>query len=214
MDFSRLSSNEKLAVYGAIASVVGPILASMGFGFGAGFITLLLALAMLAIVFLPQMSPTTTLPGSKGTLMLIVGGIAGISAALALISSFGFLAFFGSNVLFVLGWLIGIAGGLLMGWAGWQEFQVEGGRFQLGAPASAAPRPGTQDGQTTVERTDAATPPPAAPVTPAEPTVTTGSTTTAATSSPSETYGDRADDTIDGRSDERTDDRTDPRPTG
>ena len=226
MDFSRLSSNEKLAVYGAIASVVGPILASMGFGFGAGFITLLLALAMLAIVFLPQLSPTTTLPGSKGTLMLIVGGIAGISAALALISSFGFLAVFGSNLLFVLGWLIGIAGGLLMGWAGWQEFQREGGNFQLGAPASGAPRTGTTDGTptvertdrvTTVERTDAATPPGAAgteSVAPAEPPMSTGASTSPPTSTVPEAYGDRTDDAFDTRSGDPNDDRNDPQPRG
>lgn len=136
MDFSKLSSNDKLAVYGAVASVIGPILASAGFGFGTGIITLLLALAMLAIVFLPQLSPQTTLPGSKGSLMLVVGGIAAASAALSLLTSLGWLALFGSNLVFVLGWLIGVAGGLLMGWAGWQEFQAEGGTFQLGSTPS------------------------------------------------------------------------------
>jgi hypothetical protein len=148
MDFSKLSQNEKLAVYGAIASVVGPILATAGFGFGVGFFTLLLALAMLAIVFLPQWSPTSTLPGSKGSLMVLVGGIAAVSAALALIGSIGYLSAFGSNFLFVLGWLVGIGGGLLMGWAGWQEFQAEGGKFQLGTPvsnASAAPAASNAD---------------------------------------------------------------------
>jgi hypothetical protein len=132
MDFSKLTQNDKLAVYGAIASIVGPVLASMGFGFGVGWLTLLLAIAMLAIVFLPQFSPQTTLPGSKGSLMVIVGGIAAVSAALALIGSIGWLGFFGTNLVFVLGWLLGIAGGLLMGWAGWQEFQAEGGKLQLG----------------------------------------------------------------------------------
>jgi hypothetical protein len=133
MDWSRLSSNDKLAVYGAIASVIGPVLASMGFGFGVGWITLLLALAMLAIVFLPQLSPGTQLPGSKGSLMVIVGGIAGVSALLALLTSLGWLGYFGSNLVFGLGWLIGIIGGLLMGWAGWQAFQAEGGQLRLGS---------------------------------------------------------------------------------
>ena len=133
MDFSKLGQNEKLAVYGAIASIVGPVLSSMGFGFGVGWLTLLLAIAMLAIVFLPQFSPQTTLPGSKGSLMLVVGGIAAVSAALALLGSIGLLGFFGSNIVFVIGWLLGIVGGLLMGWAGWQEFQAEGGKFQLGS---------------------------------------------------------------------------------
>jgi hypothetical protein len=64
VNFGKLNSNEKLAVYGAIASVVGPILATVGFGFGVGWLTLILALAMLAIVFMPQLSPQTQLPGS------------------------------------------------------------------------------------------------------------------------------------------------------
>lgn len=132
MDFSKLGQNEKLAAIGAVAAIVGPILASAGFGFGAGGLTLILALAMLAIVFLPQLSPQTQLPGSKGSLMVIVGGIAAISAALALLSSIGWITYFGSNFVNVIGWLIGIGGGLLMGWAGWQEFQAEGGKLQFG----------------------------------------------------------------------------------
>jgi hypothetical protein len=202
MDFSKLTSNEKLAVYGAIASVIGPVLASMGFGFGAGFVTLLLALAMLAIVFLPQLSPGTTLPGSKGTLMLIVGGIAGVSALLALLGSFGYLAFFGSNIVFVLGWLIGIAGGLMMGWAGWQEFQAEGGTFRLGTPTTSTPRDAVATGSvdrtdTTVDRTDAA------PVLP--PTVSSAPAERSAAEPPAATPSAPP---------LRDDDRTDPRPTG
>jgi hypothetical protein len=142
MDWSKLDQNDKLAVYGAVAGIVGPILASVGYGFGVGWLTLLLSLAMLAIVFMPQISPQTTLPGSKGSLMVLVGGIAGVSALLALLAGFGLMAFFGG--VGIVGWLIGIAGGLLMGWAGWQAFQAEGGKFRLGttaAPPSAAPPP-------------------------------------------------------------------------
>jgi hypothetical protein len=154
MDFSKLTQNEKLAVYGAVASIVGPVLASMGFGLGVGWLTLLLAIAMLAIVFLPQLSPQTTLPGSKGSLMVIVGGIAAVSAALALIGSLGWLGFIATNFLFVLGWLVGIAGGLLMGWAGWQEFQAEGGKLQLGAPDSRGTTAGADPASRPASETD------------------------------------------------------------
>jgi hypothetical protein len=153
MDFSKLGSNEKLAVYGAIAAIIGPVLSSTRFGFGAGGLTLILSLAMLAIIFLPQLSPQTQLPGSKGSLMVIVGGVAAISAALALLASFGYFSFFGSNIVAVLGWLIGIGGGLLMGWAGWQEFQSEGGELKLGTSTGAA-------------STGSAAAPPAAPAEP------------------------------------------------
>ncbi len=184
MDFSKLTQNEKLAVYGAAASIIGALLSSFGFfGFGALWFTLLLGVAMIVVVFLPQWSPKTSLPGSKGTLMLIVGGIAGVLAILALLGllpAIGFLGVYGG--VWLIGSLIGIAGGLLMGWAGWKEFQAEGGKFQLGtassdrgAPPPAAAPPPTERAETTQTRADAAPaaapppPPPAAAPPPAAP---------------------------------------------
>ena len=152
MDFSKLSSNDKLAVYGAVAAIVG---AFLSFGGGASF-GLLTGIAMLVIIFLPQLSPSTKLPGSKGSLMMIVGGFSGIGALfalLALLAAFGALgALYGGY--WYLGAVLGIVGGLLMGWAGWKEFQSEGGKFQIGmtsgpGPTSSPPAP------------PAATPPPA-----------------------------------------------------
>jgi hypothetical protein len=140
MDFSKLSSNDKLAVYGAIAAIVGALLGFGGVG-GGGF-GLLPGIAMLVIIFLPQFSPNTTLPGSKGSLMLIVGGLSAIGALFALLgllTVLGLFAFYG-GFLFV-GLLLGAAGGLLMGWASWREFQAEGGKFNLGMASSAPPAP-------------------------------------------------------------------------
>lgn len=179
MDLSKLGQNEKLAVYGAVASIVGPIIMAAGYALAVGWLTLILALAMLAIVFLPQWSPQTTLPGSKGSLMLVVGGIAAVFSVLALLSGFGILGLLGVGPLFVIGWLIGIAGGLLMGWAGWQEFQAEGGKFQLGTSTPAANRaaPGDAPSQAT-----ASAPPPAPPAAaPEAPADTTADTTVADT---------------------------------
>lgn len=178
MDFSKLSSNEKLAVYGAGAAILGAVIAQIGSIYGAGglWLSVLLAIAMLAIVFLPQWSPSTTLPGSKGSLMLIVGGIAGIGALLGLLAILPALGLFGLyGGLWFVGILIGIVGGLMMGWAGWQEFQAEGGKFQIGTqstgatpPAAAPPAP---------QATPQSAPPPAAtppapPAPSAEPTRT------------------------------------------
>lgn len=139
MDFSKLSSNEKLAVVGAAAAIIGSILSFSGIG-GGGF-GLVTGILMLVIIFLPQFSPGTKLPGSKGSLMLIVGGVSGLVALLALLSILtvlGAFAFYG-GVLFI-GLLVGIAGQLLMGWASWREFQSEGGKFSLGT-SSAPPAP-------------------------------------------------------------------------
>jgi hypothetical protein len=136
MDFSKLSSNEKLAVYGAVAAIIG---AFLSFG-GGGSFGVVSGIAMLVIIFLPQFSPSTKLPGSKGSLMLIVGGVAGIGALLALISWLPYLGLLGTTFF---GLLLGIAGGLLMGWASWKEFQSEGGKFNVGMSSgpSAPPAP-------------------------------------------------------------------------
>lgn len=146
MDFAKLNSNEKLAVYGAVAAIVGSILSFSGIG-GGGF-GLVTGILMLVIIFLPQFSPGTKLPGSKGSLMVLVGGVSGIVALLALLSILtvlGAFAFYG-GLLFI-GLLVSIGGQLLMGWASWREFQAEGGKFNLGmagtgsAPPPAAPAP-------------------------------------------------------------------------
>ena len=153
MDLSKLNSNERLAFWGAIAAIVGTILTMFGYSGGAGglWLTFLLAIAMIVILFLPTWSPQTTLPGSKGSLMLIVGGVAAIGAVLGLFGLLAFLGLLGAYAGFVvlplLGLLLGIVGGLLMGWGAWQEFQAEGGKFQLGtAPTGAgAPPPARTD---------------------------------------------------------------------
>jgi len=142
MDLSKLNSNEKIAGIGAVLAIVGSVIS-----FGAGPYGVLTGIAMLVIIFLPQFSPTTKLPGSKGSLMLIVGGAAAIGALLTLLAWLPYLGIMGS---FFIGGILGIVGGLLMGWGAWQEFQAEGGKFQLGtAPSSgsAAPPPAADTSQ-------------------------------------------------------------------
>lgn len=163
MDLSKLNPNERLAFWGAILSIVGTILTVIGgYGGGAGglWLTFILALAMIAILFLPTWSPQTTLPGSKGSLMLIAGGIAGIGALLGLLGLLAVVAFLGSYPIFVIGLAAGIVGGLMMGWGAWQEFQAEGGKFQLGtAPAaSGTPQPASTDARPASTDTSAARP--------------------------------------------------------
>lgn len=157
MDFSKLDSNEKLAVYGSIAALVGGIVG--GTVSALGWLAFLAAIAMLIVVFLPQLSPTTTLPGSKGSLMLICGAIAGIIMVLGLLTIIGLLGYyFQFSALNAIFFLIGVAGGVVMAWAGWQAFQAEGGKFQIGnAPASSG---------STAAASSPAAPPPAAPAAP------------------------------------------------
>jgi len=148
MDWSKLSQNEKLAVYGSVAAIVGLLIGGI-YTSGIGWLAVLAGIGMLVVVFLPMMSPTSSMPGSKGSFMLIAGGIAAIAALLALLLSFGYGFFLGAFVLQFIFFLIGVAGSLVMGWAGWQEFQAEGGKFQIGSGGtgsgsggSAPPPPG------------------------------------------------------------------------
>lgn len=165
MDLSKLSSNDKLAALGAVLAIVG---AFLSFG-GGGSFGVLTGIAMLIIIFLPQFSPSTKLPGSKGSLMLIVGGVAGIGAILALLGILAVLGAFGAyGGTWFIGLLLGVAGGLLMGWASWKEFQSEGGKFNVGM-ASTPPAPPAPPAQSyTPPPAQTYTPPPA-PAAPAEP---------------------------------------------
>lgn len=156
MDFNKLSANERLAAIGAAVLIIFSLIS---YGFGLSSLGVLAAIALLVVIFLPQFSPSTSLPGSRGSLMLLTGGIAGVVMVLAFLSLMSILfAGFGANDLF---FTIAVVGGVIAAWASWQEFQAEGGKFVLGTPAggsaSAAAAP----------RTDT-TPPPAAP--PAAPT--------------------------------------------
>jgi vacuolar-type H+-ATPase subunit I/STV1 len=140
MDLSKLSASQKLAVYGAIATVIGGVVAASSYPghWGLTWLAAILGLAMLAVVFLPQLSPETKLPGTEGSLMLIVGGLAALIMALVFLTTiaFTFEGFDLSSALF----LVAVAGALVTGWAGWQAFQAEGGKFDIGmAGASSVP---------------------------------------------------------------------------
>src|SRR5918999_3685846 len=151
MDFSKLDQNEKLATYGSVAVVIAGLISSWG---GLLFLSILAAIGMLVVVFLPQFSPSTTLPGSRGTLMATLGIVA---AAGAVITALQWLTLLGAllgsfnTILF----LVTVAGALVMAWAGWQELQREGGKWVFGASAPS--------------RADAAAAPPPPAATRAEP---------------------------------------------
>ncbi len=149
MDFSKLDQNEKLATYGSVAVVLAGLVSNWG---GLLFLSILAALAMLAVVFLPQLSPSTSLPGSKGTLMATLGLVAAVGALLTAVQWMSVIgAILGSvgTILF----LVAVIGAIVMAWAGWQELQSEGGKWVFGGrtataggPAAAPPpAPATQE---------------------------------------------------------------------
>ena len=157
MNFSQLSANEKLATYGAVALVILGIVSNWG---GLMWVAVLAGIGALAVIFLPQLSPTTSLPGSKGTLLVTLGGIA---AAGAVIEILRFLNYFVNTLDDWQTWSFAIAlvGAVVLAWAGWQIFQAEGGKFQFGSAGTGA---GTAAGTAAAP----APPAPAAPTAPAE----------------------------------------------
>ncbi|MDP9468175.1 MAG: hypothetical protein M3P32_05470 [Chloroflexota bacterium] len=132
--FSKLSASDRMAAFAAIAIVVGGAVAASTYPghWGVTWLGVVLGLVMLAILFLPQMNPNTKLPGSKGSLMVAVGGVAAVLMAFLLLTTIAF-TFNGFDLPSLL-FLVAVAGGLAMGWFGWQAFQAEGGKFQVGGP--------------------------------------------------------------------------------
>jgi hypothetical protein len=155
MDFSKLDQNEKLATYGSVAVVIAGLVSSWG---GLLFLSILAAIGMLVVVFLPQFSPSTTLPGSKGTLMATLGIVAAAGALITTLQWFTLLGALLSSFSTVL-FLVTVIGALVMAWAGWQELQSEGGKWVFGA--------------STASRADAPAAPPPAAAAPSEPPAAT-----------------------------------------
>jgi hypothetical protein len=126
-----------MAVYSALVLVLAGVISNWG---GLMWLSVLAGIAVLAVVFLPQFSPATTLPGSKGSLLVALGGIA---AAGAVIEFLRFLSYFFHTLDDYQTWLfaVGLIAALVLLWTAWKEFQAEGGKFQMGTSGGAAPTP-------------------------------------------------------------------------
>ncbi len=161
MDLSKLSMNERNAAYGAIVVVIAGIVSNWG---GLMWLAVLLAVGVLVVLFLPQLSPGTSLPGSRGSL-LVVGGV--VAAACALIEILRFISYFTRTLDDWQTWafVIALVGSLVMAYAGWRAFQAEGGKLVLGASGGTAPGSASAPPVETAAPTSA----PAAPAAPSAP---------------------------------------------
>ncbi|MDQ3150099.1 MAG: hypothetical protein M3Q38_09300, partial [Chloroflexota bacterium] len=93
MDISKLGQNEKLAVFGSAAVILAGLISNWG---GLLFLSILAAFGMLVVVFLPQFSTGTSLPGSKGSLMAALGILAAAGAVITALQWLGYLGLLGS----------------------------------------------------------------------------------------------------------------------
>jgi hypothetical protein len=128
-----------MAAIGAVTTVVGAAIAASTYPghWGVTWLAAVLGLAMLVVIALPELSPSMKLPGRKGGLMIVVGGVAAILMAFVFLTTIGFTFEFFDIQSFL--FLVAVAGALLMGWAGWQAFQTEGGAFKAGIAAGSPP---------------------------------------------------------------------------
>jgi hypothetical protein len=168
MDFSKLSASDKMAIYASAAVAVLAIVALVQKWGGLIVLPLLAAVVMAAIVFWPQFSPTTQLPGSKGTLMMIAGGVA---AVFWVISALTWLDYIFNNLgrFDTLLFLLGLAASLWLGWTGWQAFQAEGGTFTMGSAGAGTPPAGSTPSMPTSSPPAEPMPPPPPPAAPSQP---------------------------------------------
>jgi hypothetical protein len=132
MNFSKLDQNEKTAAMASAALVITGLIAAGAYTiYSTTWLAVIAALGLLFVVLQPQLAPDVGLPTSKGSLFLLLGGAAGLIMVVSLLirRDFVFLRFGIPDLAF----LIALAAGVAMAWAGWRTFQAEGGKLPLGA---------------------------------------------------------------------------------
>ena len=171
MDLSKLDQNDRTAaIASAVLVIAGLFAATTYVTYGITWLAILAGVGMLFVVLQPQIASGVNLPGSKGSLMLILGGIAGVIMVLALLTTLGFI-FINFGIADIL-YLVAIAAAVVMAWTGWQAFQAEGGKFQLGTSGGAASTtsaPSEPSPAAAAPEATPAAPPAPEPVTPAPP---------------------------------------------
>ena len=169
MNFSKLSYFEKVAAVAAVVVVLTALI-SLANDWGILMaISLLAGLAALVVIFLPQTAPSTTLPGSKGSLLTAAGAVATVVTAVVAVSWIGWI---GEHLgtFDTLQFLLGLVAAVVLAWAGWQVLRAEGGKLMFGTSrpmAAAGPAmPSAEPTMTPAEPTMPPTedgPPPAPP---------------------------------------------------
>lgn len=131
--WGKLNAQERQVATGALV-ILGAWLVGIltGTGFGIGSLPLVGALAVLAIYYLKYAPNQQSInwPAPIPTLVLVISAVVGLFALLALVSALSWLGLaaglFGG---FLLGAFVATlavaAGGALMAWGAWQEYQAQ-----------------------------------------------------------------------------------------
>lgn len=118
----KLNANERLVGYGAIIVLISWLVSLVGGGgVSYGFITAILVMVIYWLKYAPNSSVTWPLP--IPTLVLVITGISAVLAVLAVLPVLS-LGFFFYGGLWLIAYLGGVVGVLVMAYGAWREYQA------------------------------------------------------------------------------------------
>jgi hypothetical protein len=148
--WNKLNPRERLTAIGALIVALSWIVSLAGYGVSAGTISLLGAIAVLAIFYLKYApNQNITWPAPIPTIVLGVSGVVALIAAIDVLTSLRYLGLFGFGA-GIIALILEAIGAGLMAWGAWQEYQLTTASSPSAPATPAAPPPA------------AAPPPPAA----------------------------------------------------
>jgi hypothetical protein len=131
MDLSKLTANERMAVFAGAVVVISGIISLINNWGTLMLVALLAGAVVVGGLLIPQLSPGTNLPAPRGIVML--GG--GVVAAVAyLVTAIDWLGWIGENIASfdAIQFLIGLIASFVLAWTGWRAYQESG---RMGSPA-------------------------------------------------------------------------------
>jgi hypothetical protein len=168
--WAKFDKNERLVSFGAAIVIVGWLLGVFSaYGFGYGILTALGAIAVLVIYYL-KYAPNQNInwPAPVETIVLGISGIIAIVAILNLIQILGLLSIAGYFGLYFIALLAITAGGVVMAFGAWTEYQATAASRAAAAPPAApqAPAVAPPAAPPAAQPAPAVAPPPAPPAAP------------------------------------------------
>ena len=137
MDLSKLTANERMAVFAGAVVVVSGIISLINNWGTLMLVALLAGAVVVGGLLIPQLSPGTNLPAPRGIVMLGGGVVAAVSYVVTAIDWIGWI---GENFASfdAIQFLIGLIASLVLAWTGWRAYQ-ESGRVGSATPPTNPP---------------------------------------------------------------------------
>lgn len=168
--WNKFNPRERMTATGAGIVILAWIVGLVARGVGVGSLALIGAIAVLAILYLKS-SPNQQIawPVAPTLIVLAISAIVAIAALLTLLDWLGYTSLLGVSG--ILSLLLYAAGGAIMVWGAWQEYQVEKPAMpnfsatNQAPPSAPATTQASTPGAAAPSMTTSAPPPPVAPTT-------------------------------------------------